>query len=89
MLMFDTATEFLFGHSTDTLGIGSEEGVVFAEGFTYATTKAGLQARIDKFVNIFLDKNYTDAITFINKYFSGYVQKAVELHMGCIKRGKS
>ena len=31
MLIFDTTTEFLFGHSNDTLGTGSEKGVRFAE----------------------------------------------------------
>jgi cytochrome P450 len=88
MLTFDTATEFLFWHSTDTLGIGSEKGVMFAEAFTYATTKAGLQARIGKLVNIFRDKDYTDAITFINEYFSSYVQKAVELYKTALKGEK-
>ena len=38
MLTIDSATEFLFGHSTDVLGAGSESGEMFADAFTYGMT---------------------------------------------------
>jgi cytochrome P450 len=60
---------------------------MFAEAFTYATAKAGLQGRIGKPATIFPNKKYSDAITFINEYFSSYVQKTVELYKTALKEG--
>jgi hypothetical protein len=87
MLTLDTVTEFLFWLSTDTLGTSSEKVVMFAEAFTYATAKAGLQGRIGKLATIFPNKKYADAITFINEYFSSCVQKTVKLDKTALKEG--
>jgi hypothetical protein len=62
MLTVDSETEFLFGHSTDTLGISSEKGAVFTEAFAYVTEKAADSGRIQKFATIFPDKKYNDVI---------------------------
>jgi cytochrome P450 len=88
MLTLDSATEFLFGSSTDTLGndgTSHEMGVKFAEAFTYATEIAGLETRVGKLAVLMPDKRYTDSVNFIHTYVRGYVQKAVDLH----KSGKT
>jgi cytochrome P450 len=90
MLTIDSATEFLFGNSTNVLegGTESERGNKFAEAFTYATEKIGLQNRLGKLATMLPDKKFKDSTEFIHEYVRGYVQKAVDLHKKSLQSGK-
>ncbi|TVY59044.1 Cytochrome P450 monooxygenase fsdH [Lachnellula suecica] len=84
-LTMDSATDFLFGDSTNVLGSGdSAAGERFADAFSYGTFKAGLQARVGWIVTLWPDKKLKDDVDFIHQYVANYVQKAVNLN----KEGK-
>lgn len=77
MLTLDSATEFLFGQSTDVLGDFPERGAKFADAFTYVTERMGLESRVGPLANIMPNKRYKDGVKTIHEYISGYVQDAV------------
>ncbi|KAE8454401.1 hypothetical protein EG329_000023 [Mollisiaceae sp. DMI_Dod_QoI] len=81
MLTMDSATEFLFGHSTSVLldGETSARGEKFSDAFAYATEIIGLESRVGKLANLLPNKRYTESINFVHEYVGDYVQKAVEL----------
>ncbi|KAG9245337.1 cytochrome P450 [Calycina marina] len=78
-LTMDSATEFLFGESTNTLGSGNAAGKEFNDAFTYCLWKTGIQARVGKLGNILPDPKFTRDKAFIHEYISAYVKKAVSL----------
>lgn len=81
MLTMDSATEFLFGTSSDVLGTDSsrERGVKFQDAFTYVTERMGLESRVGKLATIFPNKKMDDSIKFVHEYIGPYIRKAVEL----------
>lgn len=75
MLTLDSATEFLFGHSTDVLEPGTttaQAGYKFGESFSYATEKIGLKARVGKLSVLFPDKKFDDSVSFVHTYIKNY-----------------
>ncbi|KAH8594025.1 putative cytochrome P450 [Bisporella sp. PMI_857] len=80
MLTLDSATDFLFGSSTNVLGSGQEtiKGQKFAEAFTYANERAGLEGRVGKLATILPDQKFKDAVNYIHEYIGSYVQQAVQ-----------
>ncbi|KUJ09796.1 putative cytochrome P450 [Mollisia scopiformis] len=83
-LTMDSATEFLFGQSTNTLleGETSATGEKFADAFTYATETAGLTARVGKLANLFPNKRYEDSVKFVHDFVGNYVQSAIDMRNG-------
>jgi cytochrome P450 len=91
MLTMDSATEFLFGHSSNTLDAGAshEHGIKFSEAFTDATQHIGRLVRTPKQVRWMLDnKKYNDDTAFIHEYVSQYVDKAVNMYKNGTKRSE-
>jgi cytochrome P450 len=76
-LTLDSATEFLFGQSTDVLGASPERGERFADAFTYVTERLGLETRLGPWATILPNKRYKEDVKTIHEYISGYVQDAV------------
>ncbi|TVY92117.1 Cytochrome P450 monooxygenase [Lachnellula willkommii] len=89
-LTMDSATDFLFGYSTDVLGSSgnSEAGQRFSDAFSYVTFRAGIEVRLGKLVSMLPDKKYTEGLEFIYQYVANYVQKAVSLHQQSLKDSK-
>ncbi|KAK0105094.1 hypothetical protein ONS95_004543 [Cadophora gregata] len=83
MLTMDSATEFLFGTSSDVLGLGMsgqrEKGLKFQEAFTYITERVGLQSRLGKLATLLPDKRMDESIKFVHEYIGPYIRKAVEM----------
>ncbi|KAF8862692.1 putative cytochrome P450 [Acephala macrosclerotiorum] len=81
MLTMDSATEFLFGTSTDVLlnDEASARGERFSDAFSYTTERIGLEARVGKLAVMLPNKRYDDSIKFVHEYVGNYVQKAVDL----------
>lgn len=79
-LTLDSATEFLFGESSDVLGDGeaTARGVKFGETFQYVTEKVGLTARVGKLATILPDKEFTDGTKYVHEYVGNYVRKTIE-----------
>ncbi|KAL5325275.1 hypothetical protein ACEPPN_006400 [Leptodophora sp. 'Broadleaf-Isolate-01'] len=87
MLTMDSATEFLFGKSSDVLGVGRdgegeeerERGVKFQTAFTYVTERMGVESRVGKLATLFPDKRMDESIKFVHEYIGGYIRKTIEL----------
>ncbi|KAI9047002.1 hypothetical protein LZ554_009076 [Drepanopeziza brunnea f. sp. 'monogermtubi'] len=81
MLTMDSATEFLFGTSSDVLGTDAsrERGVKFQDAFNYVTERSGVEARGGKFAVLLPDKKFREANAFVHSYIGDYVRRAVEL----------
>ncbi|KAL2062313.1 hypothetical protein VTL71DRAFT_6579 [Oculimacula yallundae] len=80
-LTMDSATEFLFGKSSDVLGMGRERerGVEFQDAFTYMTARIGIETRVGKLATMIPNKKMKDSIKVVHEYFGEYIQKAVEM----------
>ncbi|RDL40847.1 putative cytochrome P450 [Venustampulla echinocandica] len=88
-LTLDSATDFLFGESTDVLREGgSESGERFAKAFTYVTEQAGIRGRAGKLSYFIRDKRYPEEKKFVYEYVGNYVQKAVQLHKSSLNQEK-
>ena len=88
-LTMDSATEFLFGHSSNTLdtGAGYERGAQFSKSFTDATHHTGVLARSPAIIHPLLrNKRFVGDIEYIHEYISEYVQKAVDMHKNGTKK---
>lgn len=77
-LTLDSATEFLFGESANSLlSRGGVPGdVSFAEAFTYCTTKMGEKLRFG-LLTCLPDKRYDECKKIVHDFADRYVQKAL------------
>lgn len=75
-----TATDFLFGQSTDVLGTGEarEKGVKFGEAFSYATEYVGSVARLGPLAKVLPDKKYTESEKYVHEYLQYYVRRTLD-----------
>ncbi|PBP19535.1 cytochrome P450 52A1 [Diplocarpon rosae] len=81
MLTMDSATEFLFGSSSDVLGTDAsrERGVKFQDAFACVTERTGLEARVGKLATLLPDKGFQDSKSFVHEYIGDYIRRAVSL----------
>ncbi|TAQ88476.1 hypothetical protein B7494_g3183 [Chlorociboria aeruginascens] len=83
MLTLDSATEFLFGHSTNVLAPGgSVAGERFSEAFEYACKRAGDAGRAGMLAVLMPDQRNKTEIGFIHEYVKQYVDKAIRIGKG-------
>ena len=76
-LTIDSATEFLFGESTDTLSSGSSKG--FAEAFDGAQAYTVNLARFGKVANLFQDrKGFNKDREFVHAFVDRYVESGLK-----------
>ncbi|EEH44101.2 uncharacterized protein PADG_00390 [Paracoccidioides brasiliensis Pb18] len=83
-LTLDTATEFLFGESANTLQKNNKslDGENFGEAFTYCTTEIGNSLRFGLLDRYFkTDKRFVTDEKLIHDFADRYVMKALEHHM--------
>jgi hypothetical protein len=82
LISFITATDFLFGESTNVMETGesksTERGEKFAECFGYATEVIGNRNRIGRLAGILPDKRFNDSLIFVHEYIQYYVQRTLE-----------
>ncbi|KAF7862662.1 hypothetical protein EAF04_007535 [Stromatinia cepivora] len=81
MLTIDSATEFLFGESTDTLDEekSNSPGHKYSEAYDYMAERVGQEIRLGKPVNLLPNKKYRDSIKYVHSYVRTYVDKALAL----------
>jgi cytochrome P450 len=86
-LTLDTATEFLFGESVDSLGDGQKQvqspgGLVtageFAECFNYSLTQLALRSQAGKFYWLVNSKRFRDSTQKCKNFVDHFVYKALE-----------
>lgn len=84
MLTMDSATDFLFGTSSNVLGTGGshERGNMFAEAFGYCTRQIGLQARVGKLATLWPDAKYEASKRYVHDYIALYIDQAAERRSG-------
>lgn len=75
----DSATEFLFGASTNTLreGFGAEQGVHFAKSFTVAQDACAYRSRLGIVAPFFPDKEADKANQFCHEFVGQFVDEAI------------
>jgi cytochrome P450 len=75
----DTATEFLLGESSHTLGKeGSSAGVAFGEAFDIVQDVAAMHFRIGKFAMFYRRKEFLKAVRDTRGYIDRFVQNAID-----------
>ncbi|KAF7909470.1 uncharacterized protein EAF01_003188 [Botrytis porri] len=81
MLTIDSATEFLFGESTETLDETKVDsaGHRYSEAYDYLGEQTGREVRLGKLATLFHDKRYQDSIKYVHSYVRTYVDKALAL----------
>ncbi|KAG0645181.1 Cytochrome P450 monooxygenase himC [Hyphodiscus hymeniophilus] len=92
MLTIDSATEFLFGTSSNVLGTGEDtvKGEKFADAFGYVTDRIGFKNRIGKLGVLFPDPKWKTSVEYVHEYVQKYVQDAAtkrKLHVA--EKGKA
>ncbi|KAF7872123.1 uncharacterized protein EAF02_009228 [Botrytis sinoallii] len=83
MLTIDSATEFLFGESTETLDETKVDspGHRYSEAYDYLAEQTGKQVRLGKLATLFPNKRYQDSIKYVHSYVRTYVDKALALQI--------
>jgi cytochrome P450 len=85
-LTMDTATEFLFNHSTNSLRMmgqddGTNEDVIFAKAFNFAQEDVVTRTRFGFFYRFLNDKKQGErAINICHAYIDKWVDDAVQFH---------
>jgi len=76
----DSATEFLFGKSVNSLRVTTEGGpsdATFAEAFNVAQDSVTMRARLGILRNVYKDKKGMEAIRICHEYVDQFVDEAV------------
>ncbi|KAI9648975.1 hypothetical protein NHQ30_001541 [Ciborinia camelliae] len=83
MLTIDSATEFLFGESTDTLDEARVDsaGRKYSEAYDYLGEQVGKEVRLGKLTTFLPNKKYRDALSYVHSYVRTYVDKALALQV--------
>ncbi|KAF7924111.1 uncharacterized protein EAE97_010723 [Botrytis byssoidea] len=83
MLTIDSATEFLFGESTETLDETKFDspGHRYSEAYDYLGEQTGKQVRLGKLATLFPNKRHQDSIKYVHSYVRTYVDKALALQV--------
>ncbi|KAM0124863.1 hypothetical protein ACHAO1_010877 [Botrytis cinerea] len=83
MLTIDSATEFLFGESTETLDETKVDspGHRYSEAYDYLGEQTGKEVRLGKVANFFPNKRYSDSLKYVHSYVRTYVDKALALQI--------
>ena len=79
-LTMDSATEFLFGHSTNTLvpGLGSKEAHEFVKAFVYCTERISVELRSFGVLRWIPNSTNANNIKTIHRFADGVVKEALD-----------
>ncbi|KAK1995821.1 cytochrome P450 [Colletotrichum falcatum] len=76
MMTMDSATDFMFGHSTNMLTEPSPEARDFTSTFDYITTRSALRVRLGLFAFLDNDRKWADGLRAIHGYCDRYIERA-------------
>ncbi|KAM0634179.1 hypothetical protein ACHAPW_002722 [Verticillium nonalfalfae] len=74
-MTMDSATEFMFGHSTNTLTNPSAEAVEFFKTFDYVNARSANRARLGVMAFLDRDKKFDEGLRFVHRFVDDYVEK--------------
>ena len=79
-LTIDSATEFLFGESTNSLAPGTNitSAVRFADAFNYSQHASGNRFRLGRLASLVPDRKYSRDVKYVHDFVDSYVKKALE-----------
>ncbi|KAK1983086.1 cytochrome P450 [Colletotrichum cereale] len=75
MMTMDSATDFMFGHSTNMLTTPSPEAHKFALTFDSITTTSGLRARQGLLTSLHGDKKSDERIATVHRFSDQYIKR--------------
>ncbi|KAB8295842.1 hypothetical protein EYC80_008664 [Monilinia laxa] len=81
MLTIDSATEFLFGESTETLDEAKVDsaGHRYSEAYDYLGEQVGKEIRLGKLIALSPNKKYRKALKYVHSYVRTYVDRALAI----------
>jgi len=79
-LTIDSATEFLFGESTNSLAPGTSmtSAAPFAEAFNYSQEAVGNRFRLGFMSKFIPDQKFNSDVKYVHDFVDSYVKKALE-----------
>ncbi|KAE8453474.1 hypothetical protein EG329_010335 [Mollisiaceae sp. DMI_Dod_QoI] len=78
-LTLDSATEFLFGESVNSLtSLEGSEQEIFGRSFDHAQSRLGNRSRLGKLVHLFRDKEFDQACKIVHRFVDNIILKALE-----------
>ncbi|GJC97517.1 cytochrome P450 [Colletotrichum higginsianum] len=75
MMTMDSATDFMFGHSTNMLTTPSPEAREFTSMFEYITTRAAVRSRLGLLTFLDNDKKWHEGLKLIHRFCDNYVER--------------
>ncbi|KAK2048389.1 cytochrome P450 [Colletotrichum somersetense] len=75
MMTMDSATDFMFGHSTNMLTEPSPEARHFTSTFEYITTRTAIRSRLGLFAFLDNDKKWHEGIAAIHGFCDRYIER--------------
>ncbi|GKT62676.1 cytochrome P450 [Colletotrichum tofieldiae] len=75
MMTMDSATDFMFGHSTDMLTTPSPEAREFTSTFEYITTRSAIRSRLGLLTFLDNDKKWDEGLKIIHRFCDTYVER--------------
>jgi cytochrome P450 len=76
-LTLDTATEYLFGESVDSLHIHDGSQETFASAFDYASSEIPKRYRLGSFVALYRNKRFFNSCKMLHDFVDTYVKEAL------------
>ncbi|KAK2055054.1 cytochrome P450 [Colletotrichum caudatum] len=76
MMTMDSATDFMFGHSTNMLTEPSPEARHFTSTFEYITTRTAVRSRLGLFAFLDNDRKWREGIAAIHGFCDRYIGRA-------------
>ncbi|KAK1585379.1 cytochrome P450 [Colletotrichum navitas] len=76
MMTMDSATDFMFGHSTNMLTEPSPEARHFTSTFEYITVRSALRTRLGLLAFLDNDKKWHEGLATIHRFCDRYIERA-------------
>ncbi|KAL0937393.1 cytochrome p450 52e1 [Colletotrichum truncatum] len=76
MMTMDSATDFMFGHSTNMLTTPSAEASEFTATFEYILTRSAIRSRLGLLTFLDRDSKFDEGLKIINRFCDRYIKSA-------------
>ncbi|TVY93097.1 Cytochrome P450 monooxygenase [Lachnellula willkommii] len=76
-LTLDSATEYLFGESVDSLHVHDGSQETFASAFDYASSEIPKRYRMGPFVAMYRNRRFFESCKLLHDFVDGFVEKAL------------
>ncbi|KAF6834540.1 cytochrome p450 52e1 [Colletotrichum plurivorum] len=75
MMTMDSATDFMFGHSTNMLTTPSAEASEFTATFEYVLTRSAIRSRLGMATFLDRDKKFNEGLKTVHRFCDNYINR--------------